>query len=164
MAVSSSSAPVTSSGPHLLAAFEGRRPVAPAWFTEALAVTPERSRVVVQKANIEVLSWGSRGAPGLLLMHGLGAHADWWSHIAPFLADRYRVSAFSWSGMGGSDWRVNYSLDTYLEEILAVAQASGLFEAAEPPRIVGHSFGGLMLLARGGLLSQTRWPVVFARP
>lgn len=110
-------------------------------------MTPERSRVLVQNANIELLSWGNRGAPGLLLMHGLGAHADWWSHIAPFLADRYRVSAFSWSGMGGSDWRVNYSLDAYLEEILAVAQTSGLFDAAEPPLMVGHSFGGLMLLA-----------------
>jgi pimeloyl-ACP methyl ester carboxylesterase len=154
MAVSSSSAPTAASSPHLLAAFKGQRPDAPAWFTEALAVTPDRNRVVVQKANIEVLSWGSRGAPGLLLMHGLGAHADWWSHIAPFLADRYRVSAFSWSGMGGSDWRMNYSLDTYLEEILAVAQASGLFEAVRPPLMVGHSFGGLMLLAAAAAFGE----------
>ena len=80
MAVSSSSAPVATSSPHLLAAFEGRRPDAPAWFTEALALTPERSRVVVQTANIEVLSWGNRGAPGLLLMHGLGAQKMTWAY------------------------------------------------------------------------------------
>jgi len=94
-----------------------------------------------------VLSWGRRGAPGLLLLHGLAAHADWWSHIAPFLARQYRVSAFSWSGMGGSDWRERYSVEGYLEEILAVAQASGLFESVERPLAVGHSFGGSMLLA-----------------
>jgi pimeloyl-ACP methyl ester carboxylesterase len=130
-----------------LAVFRGRRPDAPSWFAEALAAIPERCHIPVRDANIEVLSWGARGAPGLLLLHGLGAHADWWGHIAPFLATRYRVSAFSWSGMGGSDWRESYTLEIYLEEILAVAQATGLFESVELPLAVGHSFGGSMLLA-----------------
>lgn len=130
-----------------LAALHGKRPDAPAWFTESLAQAPERSRVPVSGANIEVLSWGERGAPGLLLLHGLTAHADWWSHIAPFFAKRYRVAALSWSGMGGSDWRESYSAEIYLQEILAVAQASGLFESVERPLVVGHSFGGSMLLA-----------------
>ena len=145
MASSPVSAPVPSANP--LAPFHGKRPDAPAWFAEALAITPERSRVAVRGADIEVLSWGERGAPGLLLLHGLTAHADWWSHIAPFLAKRYRISALSWSGMGGSDWRETYSAEIYLEEILAVARASGLFESAERPLAVGHSFGGSMLLA-----------------
>jgi pimeloyl-ACP methyl ester carboxylesterase len=147
MASSPESAPVPPWSVNPLAALGGKRPDAPAWFTEALAETPERSRVPVRGANIEVLSWGERGAPGLLLLHGLTAHADWWSHIAPFLAKRYRVSALSWSGMGGSDWRASYSAEILLEEILAVAQASGLFESVERPLAVGHSFGGSMLLA-----------------
>ncbi|HEY3654437.1 MAG TPA: alpha/beta hydrolase [Steroidobacteraceae bacterium] len=130
-----------------LAAFRGRRPDAPSWFSDALAIAPERSRVPVRDVNIEVLSWGERGAQGLLLLHGLGAHADWWSHLAPFLAKRYRVTALSWSGMGGSDWRESYSAEIYLEEILAAAQTSGIFESSEAPLMVGHSFGGLMLLA-----------------
>jgi pimeloyl-ACP methyl ester carboxylesterase len=138
---------VTPASPNLLAAFSGRRPAAPAWFTKALATAPERNRVNVQNANIEMLTWGRRGAPGLLLLHGLGAHADWWSHIAPFFASRHRVAALSWSGMGGSDWRAHYTLDAYLDEFLSVAQAGGLFEAAEAPLAVGHSFGGLLLLA-----------------
>ena len=130
-----------------LAALHGKRPDAPAWFTASLAQAPERSRVPVSGANIEVLSWGERGAPGLLLLHGLTAHADWWSHIAPFFAKRYRVAALSWSGMGGSDWRESYSAEIYLQEILAAAQASGMFESVERPLVVGHSFGGSMLLA-----------------
>jgi pimeloyl-ACP methyl ester carboxylesterase len=137
-----------------LAALRGRRAEAPSWFTGALADAPERTRVPVRGANIEVLSWGERGAPGLLLLHGLGAHADWWSHIAPFLAKHYRVSALSWSGMGGSDWREDYDAGIYLEEILAVAQASGLLESAERPLAVGHSFGGSMLLAATGAYGE----------
>lgn len=130
-----------------LAVFRGRRPDAPSWFSDALAAAPERRRVPVRDADIEVLIWGKRGAPGLLFLHGLGAHADWWSHIAPFFSARYRVAALSWSGMGGSDWRDNYDVEIYLEEILATAQASGLFESSERPLTVAHSFGGLMLLA-----------------
>jgi pimeloyl-ACP methyl ester carboxylesterase len=132
---------------NLLAPLEGRRPNAPSWFDNALAQAPERSRVTVKNAGIEVLSWGERGAPGLLLLHGRGAHADWWSHVGPFFAERYRVVAPSWSGMGGSDWRENYDTHTYLEEILTAADAGGVFESSELPLAVGHSFGGLMLLA-----------------
>jgi len=154
MALSPASEPIPPSSVNPLAALRGKRPEAPSWFTESLADAPERSRVPVRGANIEVLSWGKRGAPGLLLLHGLGAHADWWSHIAPFFAKRYRVSALSWSGMGGSDWRESYSAEVYVEEILAVAQASGLFESAERPLAVGHSFGGSMLLAATGTYGE----------
>jgi pimeloyl-ACP methyl ester carboxylesterase len=117
-------------------------------------MAPERHRVIVHNANIEMLTWGPRGAPGLLLLHGLGAHADWWSHIAPFFAKRHRVAALSWSGMGASGWRAHYTLDAYMEEILAVAQAGGLFEAAGMPLVVGHSFGGLLLLAAAAAFGE----------
>ena len=42
----------------------------------------------VDGANIELLTWGEVGKPGLIFVHGNSAHADWWSFIAPFLADR----------------------------------------------------------------------------
>lgn len=129
-----------------LAAFEGARPPAPAWFTDAIAREPARTHHTVEGARIETLSWGERGKPGLLLLHGNGAHADWWSFIAPFFADDYRVAALSWSGMGGSDWREHYTLDLFVAEILGVAEAEGLFEAGKPVAI-GHSFGGMPLVA-----------------
>src|ERR1700710_717344 len=96
----------------LLAPFEGRVPERPAWFSDALRHEPERRFHVVQGAKIEALSWGEIGKPGLLLLHGKMAHADWWSFIAPFFAARHRVTALSWSGMGGSEWRESYSVDT----------------------------------------------------
>jgi pimeloyl-ACP methyl ester carboxylesterase len=154
MTLSPSSGPEDLGLAYPLAVFRGRRPHAPSWFSDALAIAPERERVPVRGANIEVLSWGKRGAPGLLLLHGLGAHADWWSHVAPFLAARYRVAALSWSGMGGSDWRKKYEVETFLEEILAAARTSGLFESPERPLAVAHSFGGLMLLAAAAAFGE----------
>jgi pimeloyl-ACP methyl ester carboxylesterase len=125
-----------------LAPFQGAVPPRPAWFTEALAQAPQRSRVPVLGAQIELLTWGERGRPGLIFVHGNGAHADWWSFIAPFFADRYRVAALSLSGMGGSDWRERYSFETYAAEVFACAQAAGLYDAPVKPIYVGHSFGG----------------------
>lgn len=124
-----------------LAALGGVVPPAPEWFTRALAHAPETVPITVKGAAIELLAWGRVGAPGVLLCHGGMAHARWWSHIAPFLADTHRVAALSWSGMGGSGWRDAYSIDTYVAEAIAAAETAGLF-ASGPPVIVAHSFGG----------------------
>ncbi|WP_242127161.1 alpha/beta hydrolase [Sphingobium sp. Sx8-8] len=118
-------------------------PGAPPWFGEALANEPERSEISVAGASIELLTWGQRGRPGLLFLHGSAANADWWSFIAPFFAADWRVAAISWSGMGRSDWRDSYSVDGYLEEAVAGAEAAGLFDAGQPPLIVAHSFGAM---------------------
>ena len=133
--------------PALLAHLEGARPAAPDWFERALTHAPERTRHEVQGAQIEALSWGEIGKPGLLLLHGNGAHADWYSFIAPLLADDHRVVALSWSGMGGSDWRASYSLDLYVAEAFGVAEAKGLFASAVKPVFAGHSFGSFPTLA-----------------
>jgi len=127
----------------------GKEPPAPTWFREAVEQKPERSTVEVAGATIETLAWGERGRPGILFMHGNGAHADWWSPIAPFFAAQYRVAAVSWSGMGGSDWRAHYKLDNFVAEALTAAEATGLFSAAEKPVFVGHSFGGVPTIAAG---------------
>jgi len=125
-----------------LAAFGGERPPAPAWFATAITAAPERARIRVNGADIEALAWGERGKPGLLLMHGNTAHADWFSFIAPFFADRFRVAAISWSGMGGSSWRDAYSADVFADEAMVTAQALGLFDAPKRPVFLAHSFGG----------------------
>ncbi len=136
-----------------LGPFEGARPPAPNWFENAISRAPERRFIMVEGARIELLIWGDEGKPGLLFMHGNGAHADWYSFIAPFFADQYRIVALSWSGMGRSDWRERYSLDLFQQEALAAAEHAGLFAHAEKPIFVAHSFGGdvaLWLAARHG--------------
>jgi len=125
-----------------LAPFKGAAPPCPAWFTHALAQAPERTRFPALGAEIELLTWGAPGKPGLILVHGNGANADWWSFIAPFFADHFRVAALSLSGMGGSDWRDRYSFETFAGEIYGAAQAAGLYDAPVKPIYIGHSFGG----------------------
>ena len=137
-----------------LAAFGGEPPPAPDWFKQALADTPQRSELRVQGAPIETLSWGRRGDPGLLLLHGNGAHADWYSFIAPLLSQGRRVVAMSFSGHGASGWRTQYSVAQWADEALAVAEFSGLFEAARAPVFVAHSFGGFALMNAAARFGQ----------
>ena len=119
---------------------------APDWFTNAIAQAPEQARIDVEGAEIECLAWGDREKPGLLLIHGAGAHAHWWSHIAPILAEDFRVAAFSLSGMGGSGHRERYAIPLYAEEAFACAYWAGLFDGDTPPVFAGHSFGGRVSL------------------
>src|SRR5690606_15466055 len=125
-----------------LAQFEGREPEAPAWFKAAIAHAPERSFVGPEGRRIELLTWGEIGKPGLLLVHGNSAHADWWSCIAPLLATEYRVAAMSLAGMGASDWRDSYSPNAFAADALACVKAARLDEGPGKPVYVGHSFGG----------------------
>jgi len=133
----------------LLARFGGVRPPAAEWFAAVIADTPERATFEVDGAAIELLTWGARGKPGLLFLHGNGAHADWWSFIAPFFAKDYRCAAISWSGMGGSGWRQSYAIDTFGAEILGAIDAAGLDDGPVKPILIAHSFGGTPLMHVG---------------
>ncbi len=145
-----------------LGGLHGQRPPAPQWFTDAIGQAPERETIRVEGADIEALAWGRRGDPGLLLLHGFAAHADWWSFIAPFLAaDGRRVAALSWSGMGASDWRDSYNLPQHGREALAVAEALGL-NAAGKPLVLGHSYGSFVALGMATMAGDRLSAVIAA--
>ncbi|MCT2559871.1 alpha/beta hydrolase [Tsuneonella sp. YG55] len=133
----------------LLGRFEGERPPAADWFTQALEQEPERSHFDVDGAAIELLTWGAVGKPGLLFLHGNAAHADWWSFIAPHFADDYRCAAISWSGMGGSQWRDRYAIPTFAKEAMRAIEVAQLAASGARPVIVAHSFGGFPTLYLG---------------
>lgn len=133
-------------------------PGADPWFVRAIADRPTERRIDVAGAAIEFLTWGGGDGPGLLLVHGAGAHADWWRPTAPQLARAAgRVVAFSFSGTGGSDWRDGYSMDVHADELMAVAEAAGLFEGGRRPIVAAHSFGCLP-----AMLAMERWGDRFA--
>ena len=115
---------------------------APAWFAQAVATTPARDVLIVEDARINVSSWGERGAPGLVLVHGAAAHAQWWSFIAPQLAaGGYHVAALDLSGHGDSGHRDRYAFDLWTAELLAVIEAMGM----DRPVLIGHSLGGYVV-------------------
>ncbi len=134
-----------------LARFNGEFVKGPAWFEQTVAVAPEIAHVSAAGARIRYLRWGQRSRPGLLLVHGNAAHAEWWSFIAPFLASDYNVAALDLSGMGDSAHRAHYSMELFVEEQLAVMDATGMFDHEEPPVIVAHSFGGFITMLTGAL-------------
>lgn len=127
-----------------LAQYDGKIPPAPDWFTKAVSVPYETARIEVRGAGIEYQRWGRRGAPSLLLVHGNGAHAHWWDFIAPYFSDEYNVAALTFSGMGDSDWREQYSMADFSAEQIAVAEDAGLFDGPVKPVIIAHSFGGFV--------------------
>ena len=77
-------------------------------------------------------------------MHGGGAHAHWWTHVAARFAGEFRVVAVDLSGHGDSGHRDVYTLDTWTDEVVAVADAGGIDGA---PVVIGHSMGGFVSIA-----------------
>jgi pimeloyl-ACP methyl ester carboxylesterase len=118
---------------------------APPWFTRSIATPYEDRRVDVAGTEVHYLAWGAPGDPSLVLVHGGAAHAQWWAPLAPLLvADGFRVLALDLSGHGDSGRRDVYSVDTWAEEVLAVASHGG---GSGRPVVVGHSMGGFVTIA-----------------
>jgi len=123
-------------------------PNAPDWYRQALAIPRTDETVVVDGCPIHYLAWGERGRRGLVFVHGGGAHAHWWTHVAARYASRYRVAALDLSGHGDSGRREKYSLEGWTNEVMAVVRDSGM---SERPVIVGHSMGGFVTIATSAL-------------
>lgn len=119
-------------------------PQVPGWFRRAIDTPLEHGAVDVDGAAIHYLAWGERGRRGLVFVHGGGAHAHWWTHVAARFADRYRVVAVDLSGHGDSGHRDTYSLEQWTDEVMAAAVDGGI---GGPPVIVGHSMGGFVTIA-----------------
>lgn len=132
-----------------LAPYHGAQPPAPQWFTDAVATPYGTHFVECEGVQIHYQTWGDRAKPGLLLVHGNGAHAHWWDFVAPYLLEDYFVVAMTFSGMGDSGWRPDYTMDVFAREQLAVCEHAGLFAHAEKPIIVAHSFGGFVTILTG---------------
>ena len=115
-----------------------------AWLVSAWTQTARPGEVIVEGAAIRYRSWGLEhpARPGLVFVHGFMAHARWWDHIAPHFADRYRVVALDFSGMGDSERRPRYSRRQFAREILAVADHAGITDLT----LVAHSFGSVSAL------------------
>lgn len=116
---------------------------APAWFLMSTSAPADDGAVTVNGTRIHFRAWGEPGAPGLVLVHGGGAHARWWDHIGPLLAAGRRVVALDLSGHGDSGRREGYGFDLWADEVMAVPAAAG---ATGPPVLIGHSLGGAVVL------------------
>lgn len=120
----------------------------PAWFSRAIGAPFSEHAVEVDACLVHYLRWGRPGKPGLVLIHGGGAHAFWWAFLAPMLADDYDVIALDLSGHGDSGRRERYPREVWARDVMAVIEHAGL----EPrPCLVGHSMGGFVSMVVAAL-------------
>lgn len=118
-------------------------------FIERAVARPGQSRhAQVAGIRMHYLEWpGPPNAPALVLLHGYLAHARWWDFVAPWLAETHRVIAPDFGGMGDSGTRPHYDHSQFHDEIVGIAEATGIAGCTA----IGHSFGGRALLYACGM-------------
>lgn len=107
--------------------------------------------------HLRVLHWGSPAhrsndgcddgpdneiARKLILLHGGGANATWWNHLAPSLATRFHVLALDFRGHGESDYPDKLVVGAFNDDLEALLEHLGTREVS----LVGHSMGGHVAL------------------
>lgn len=94
----------------------------------------------------------SYGAAPVILLHGGGANACWWSHLAGPLAARRDVYALDFRGHGDSDYPEERAVGAFnvdLESMLA-------WLGREDVVLVGHSMGAGVALDHASRFPETR--------
>jgi len=102
-------------------------------------------------AQTTVQQWGERG---LLIVgvHGLGSSRRGWTRIGERLGEQYRVVAFDQRGHGDSSAQGPMTLERSVADLADVVASLG-----EPVHaIVGHSWGGAVVVAGGRRLDVAR--------
>jgi pimeloyl-ACP methyl ester carboxylesterase len=110
--------------------------------------------VVVEPGDrIHFLDWGGAGEPGVLLIHGLAASSWVWAPVARRLIGARRTVAMDLRGHGLSDAPTDdgaYDLEVLADDVVAVAEGSGLLDPAVVDArvtLVGHGFGAIVAAA-----------------
>ena len=111
----------------------------PAWFSRAITATPDTLDVYRDGRSIRVYRWGDPAGRPLVLLHGFGANAHWWDHIAPQLVgDGLQVAAIDLAGHGASGYSEEYTLSGWAADVEEVCR----YLSPMKPLLVGHSAGG----------------------
>jgi len=110
-------------------------------------VTEPHSHLLEGSPRLHYLEWNARAPRTIILLHGNSANAWWWEQVARAIAPEYRLLAIDQRGHGDSEWArpAAYSPLDYANDIARfVAHVSA---DTEKPVVVGHSMGGLNVLA-----------------
>jgi len=97
--------------------------------------------------RLHYLEWNAKAPSTIILLHGNSANAWWWEPVARAIVPEHRLLALDQRGHGDSEWvrPAAYSPDDYANDIARfVAHVAA---NAEKPIVVGHSMGGLNVLA-----------------
>jgi pimeloyl-ACP methyl ester carboxylesterase len=110
-------------------------------------MTAPHSHLLEGTPRLHYLEWNPRAPRTIVLLHGNSANAWWWEPLARVISTDYRMLALDQRGHGDSEWArpPAYSPSDYAADIARFVEhvAAG----AEKPMVVGHSMGGLSVLA-----------------
>jgi pimeloyl-ACP methyl ester carboxylesterase len=101
---------------------------------------------------LHAIHHGDASRPLLVLMHGGGANAHWWDHLAPALAERFHVVALDFRGHGDSDFPDAIAPGCFALDLAALLEHLG----AREPLLMGHSMGGHVALEHCALQGSVR--------
>ncbi len=105
----------------------------------------------LEGVTLRAIHRGSESHPKLVLLHGGGANAHWWDHVAPALAVRFHVIAIDFRGHGDSDYPECVEAGRFQLDLEAVLEHLGASDAT----LVGHSMGAHIALRHA---ARTRDP------
>ena len=110
-------------------------------------MTAPHSHLLEGTPRLHYLEWNPHAPRTIVLLHGNSANAWWWEPLARAISPDYRLLALDQRGHGDSEWArpAAYSPSDYAGDIarlVAHVAADG-----EKPIVVGHSMGGLNVLA-----------------
>ncbi len=94
--------------------------------------------------DLHTLRWGDPTRPPLVLLHGGGANAWWWGHLAPHWAARFHVVALDFRGHGDSDYPEERRVGAFSDDLDALLEHLG----RRPALLMGHSMGAHIALDR----------------
>ncbi len=102
--------------------------------------TPTSGHVEAGGVRLHYVDWGNRGAPAMVLLHGLQDCARSWDSFAASMSANYHVVALDHRGHGDSGRATSetYGLRHYVSDVHALVDHLGLRSIT----LVGHSAGG----------------------
>jgi pimeloyl-ACP methyl ester carboxylesterase len=101
---------------------------------------------------LHALHRGDTSRRPLVLLHGGGANAHWWDHLAPALANRFHVVALDFRGHGDSDHPASVEPGGFAHDLMALLTHLG----ASEPLLMGHSMGGHIALEHAAQAADVR--------
>jgi pimeloyl-ACP methyl ester carboxylesterase len=102
--------------------------------------------------TLAAIHFGDPSLPPLVLLHGAGANAHWWDHLAPRLARDFHVVALDFRGHGASDFPEALLPGAFRDDLEALLEHLGDPDAA----LVGHSLGAHVALGHAAACPGTR--------
>jgi len=110
-------------------------------------MTEPLSHLLEGSPRLHYLEWNPPGRPTVILLHGSTANAWWWRPVARAISPAFRLLALDQRGHGDSEWvrPPAYSPRQYAHDLARFAENA--VPGSDLPIIVGHSLGGMSVLA-----------------